>query len=353
METKQAASWSRGQLEHVETCPACGSNKRAAIVFERCDNDAFMPDKWRMPQCRDCSSIWLDPRPDSVSLPRAYDNYYTHNVESEEVSHTGSSGLIWKLINGYLNRRFNMQRQPVSKLGYILFSLIEPLRLKLDYYGRHLNYARLGKPGKLLDIGCGNGAFLARATEMGWQVQGCEVDPKAVTTCRNIGLDVIEGDAFQPAFTADSFDVITMSHVIEHVVDQQALLRRVNTLLRPGGILWLAAPNPKSIGLGLFRSSWSELHPPCHLSIPSAKVLKSWLKEEGFSDIINMRRGAHTKRVWLPSKRIAQREQIVEPSDTKLLIWRLSADLLSTFSSRWAEETVLFARKPEKVDASK
>lgn len=353
METKQTAVWSRGQLEHVGMCPACGSVKRAENVFERRDNDSFMPDKWRMAQCHDCCSIWLDPRPDATSLPRAYDNYYTHSAESEDIPQTGSTGLIWKLIHGYLNFRFNMHRQPALSIGYLIFSLIEPWRLKLDYYGRHLNCARVGKPGKLLDIGCGNGAFLARAVEMGWQVQGCEIDPKAVATCRSLGLNVIQGDAFHPTLTENFFDVITMSHVIEHVADQQGLLRRVNTLLRPGGKLWLAAPNPQSVGLSLFRSSWSELHPPCHLSMPSVDTLKKWLTEEKFSDIKSLKRGAHTKRVWKPSKEIAQRESLPVLSGTRLVIWRVIADLLATISVRWAEETVLFACKPEKADANK
>ena len=64
------------------------------------------------------------------------------------------------------------------------FSSIEPLRLKLDYYARHLQ----GTPSRLLDVGCGNGGFLLRAREMGWKAEGCDPDPQAVQTCRNLGL---------------------------------------------------------------------------------------------------------------------------------------------------------------------
>lgn len=257
MNVNPQSHWSRGQLEIVAHCPACGSEKRTENNFTRRDNDASMPDQWRMVKCADCQSIWLDPRPDAQSLPRAYDDYYTHNTEADGVPQNGGSGLAWRLIHGYLNRRFGMHRQPATDWGYTVFSLIEPWRLKLDYYGRHLTHKRVGAPGRLLDIGCGNGAFLARAADMDWQVQGCEVDPKAVAACRSIGLDVIEGDAFAPALENQPFDVITMSHVIEHVHDQPALLQRAYELLRPGGWLWTASPNPQSIAQQTFGSAWS------------------------------------------------------------------------------------------------
>lgn len=341
------SKWSRGQLESVTDCPACGSKARTGLNLTRRDNEAAMPDVWHMVQCADCKSIWPDPRPDAISLPRAYDDYYTHNIEEDEVPQQAGTGLAWRLIHGYLNQRFNMRRHPASSLGYATFMLIEPWRLKLDYYGRHLTHSRVGTPGTLLDIGCGNGAFLARAKDMGWQVQGCEVDPKAVAACRSIDLDVIEGDAFAAQLNENSFDVITMSHVIEHVHDQPALLQRSFDLLRPGGWLWLACPNPQSIGLHVFGKSWHALHPPYHLCIPSKAVLASWLSKVGFDEINSLRRGSHVKNVWRISQTIAQRESIAYPNSKSLFALRLLANVIATVSSKHAEETVLLARKPE------
>lgn len=347
MPTEPSKHWSRGQIEPVTCCPACGNDQRTATAFTRRDNEGAMPDIWRMVQCADCQSIWLDPRPNAQSLPLAYDDYYTHNTEANDVPQNGGSGLAWRLIHGYLNRRFGMHRKPASGWGYAIFSLIEPWRLKLDYYGRHLTHNRVGTPGRLLDIGCGNGAFLNRAKDMGWQVHGCEIDPKAVAACRSIGIDVIEGDVFAPQLAEQSFDVITLSHVIEHVHDQPALLQRARDLLRPGGWLWLAAPNPQSIGLLISNSAWHALHPPYHLCIPSQLILTNWLKEQGFSEIQLLRRGAHVRQIWRTSQAIAQREVIAAPSSGRLFAWRLLADALATISPCRAEETVLLARKPE------
>ncbi|TAN08381.1 MAG: class I SAM-dependent methyltransferase [Rhodanobacteraceae bacterium] len=340
------AMWSRGRLEAVPHCPACGSVRRDPHKFARRDNEGMMPDVWCVVRCADCGSLWLDPRPDSESLPRAYDDYYTHVVVSEDVPDSGATGLAWRLIRGYLNRRFGMQRKPANALGYAIFSSIEPWRLKLDYYGRHLTRANFPNPGTLLDIGCGNGAFLGRAAEMGWNVHGCEPDAKAVSACRQLGLDVVQGDAFDSSLDGREFDVITLSHVIEHVVDAPSLLRRIVTLLRPGGRLWMALPNPGSIGMRVLGSSWLELHPPYHLCIPSQSVVCDWLAAVGFLNVEFIRRGAHAGRRWMRACDIATRESLPFPSSGRLLAWRLAADGLATLSAGSSEETVVIASKP-------
>lgn len=339
--------WSRGQLESVPRCPACGSKRRDQRAFARRDNEGMMPDVWRMARCMDCRSLWLDPRPGSESLPRAYDQYYTHGAESEDIPDHGAGGVAWRLIRGYLNRRFGMRRQPANVLGHVVFSLVEPWRLKLDYYGRHLTRRRFRHPGTLLDVGCGNGAFLGRAVEMGWNVAGCEPDLKAVAACRALGLDVVLGDAFDPAFDGRKFDVVTLSHVIEHVAAPLVLLRRIFDLLRSGGMFWMALPNPQSVGLRLFGSSWHGLHPPYHLCIPSQGVVDDWLRAAGFADIKFLRRGAHARQLWRISRQISRREAVPLPSPFRVSISRFMVDGLATLNTGRAEETVVLAHKPK------
>lgn len=340
--------WSRGHTKSVLSCPACGSNQRDAQIFERHDNEGLMPDLWRMVRCQDCKSIWLDPRPDEESLPQAYSNYYTHDTDIQNPVDSSSKGLSWRLIRGYLNSRFGTRYRPANRGGYPLFSLIEPWRLKLDYYGRHLTRQQFPKTGHLLDVGCGNGAFLTRSSEMGWRAMGCEPDPKAVTVCRKLGLNVIEGSAFHPTLDKYKFDVITLSHVLEHVDDQPALLQRLYDLLHPNGLLWIALPNPESIGFEVFGASWRELHPPFHLSIPTQSIVAKLLTEAGFCRIHFQRRGSHVQSIWNSSCEIARREELPIPSSIQLSWLKLKANLLSTLSSRFADETVVLAYKEAK-----
>jgi SAM-dependent methyltransferase len=305
-----------------------------------------MPDLWRMVRCELCASIWLDPRPDAVSLARAYDDYYTHDAEVEEIPREGASGAAWSLIHAYLNARFGMHKVPAIQIGAWLFRLVEPWRLKLDYYGRHLTRKHFPGRGRLLDIGCGNGAFLVRAHDMGWHAEGCEVDPKAVEACRQLGLEVKQGDAFDESYETGSFDMITMSHVIEHVVDQEALLRRIYALLKPGGWFWMALPNPQSMGLRVFGAAWQALHPPYHLSIPSQVVLRRWLNDSKFAEIAFLRRGAHARRVWGVSHAIGARNGIAVRTGPLCYGVRVATDMLATITPRWSEETVVMARRP-------
>lgn len=337
--------WSRGRLERVIRCPACGGDT-PSHVFERRDNEARLPDRWRMVRCKACGSLWLDPRPDAESLPRAYANYYTHDAEVEDNIAPGVRGIAWRLVNGYLNHRFGMHRIPASVMGRLIFPLFEPWRLKLDYYGRHLTRCKFPTHGRLLDVGCGNGSFLRRARDMGWEVLGCDPDPKAAETCRAQGLDVRAADAFDSAFGASSFDVVMASHVLEHVADQPMLLRRFFSLLRPGAWLWLALPNPESYGLRIFGAAWSELHFPYHLCVPTQPVLAKWLVDVGFEEPHFIRRGAHARRVWRLSQAIAAREHIDVPSKIVLMGLQILADISGTISSRHGEETVVMAQKP-------
>jgi 2-polyprenyl-3-methyl-5-hydroxy-6-metoxy-1,4-benzoquinol methylase len=345
--TQQSAislqTWSRGNLEFVSSCPACGQSDKIATEYERGDEFGRMPDIWHMAHCRYCKSLYLNPRPDRSSLPLAYADYYTHHPNNSEQPEGG--GFVTALVNGYLNHRFGMNRQPVLSIGALLFTLIEPLRLKLDIYGRHLKRPTSGVSSTLLDIGCGNGAFLSRAREMGWTVQGCEPDKNAVQVCREQDLKVLLGDAFHPELDNQKFNAITMNHVIEHVYEPEHLLHRAFELLEPGGTLWMALPNPAAVGLSVFKQGWVNLHMPFHLIIPSQKTLLDWINSTGFVDAKFVRRGIQSSGLWNETRRISQRENTYR-STLHFNLGRIIGDILSTFSPRWGEETVIIAQKP-------
>jgi SAM-dependent methyltransferase len=134
----------------------------------------------------------------------------------------------------------------------------------------------------LLDVGCGDGKFLVLAQQMGWAVTGLEPDPSAASNTRAKGITVIEGDISALADHVACFDVITCSHVIEHVHDPVAVLQAMHRLLKPGGRLWIETPNINSFGHERYGEHWRGLEPPRHLVLFNVESLSKVLHTIGF-----------------------------------------------------------------------
>ncbi|HUJ78825.1 MAG TPA: class I SAM-dependent methyltransferase [Nitrospiria bacterium] len=121
--------------------------------------------------------------------------------------------------------------------------------------------------GLLIDIGCGNGSYLARMKDLGWKVLGIEPDPASAQIAKNKGIPVFSGSLEEAHLPEAIADYITMTHVIEHLPDPRSTLRECYRLLKPGGKVVVFTPNVDSLGHRLFRQAWMALDPPRHLMI--------------------------------------------------------------------------------------
>jgi 2-polyprenyl-3-methyl-5-hydroxy-6-metoxy-1,4-benzoquinol methylase len=98
--------------------------------------------------------------------------------------------------------------------------------------------------GILLDVGCGDGGFLAAARDAGWGVEGIEFSPEgARRASARLGRPVAVGDLASGRLLRGPFDAVTLWHVLEHLQDAAAMLRAARDRLRPGGLLAVAVPN--------------------------------------------------------------------------------------------------------------
>jgi len=337
--------WHHGQLQHLTCCPICKSSL-IEKTYKRHDDELSFPDIWTMNSCVSCEGIYLNPRPDSKSLPLAYEKYYTHS-EPEITGGKTRSSLVDRLINGYLNIRFNIEREHRSLLGGWFFSLAFPFGMQLDVHGRNIPKKLCKQGTQLLDVGCGNGDFLLRAQEMGINATGLEFDPVAAEKCQHLGLNVLVGSLESAEFKPDTFDYITLNHVIEHVDQPQTMLSELYVILKPDGALWLGLPNPNALGVRVFGAGWKGFHPPFHLTIPSQKTLERWLVDAGFENVKFIRRGIQSKGLWSESENIAARDG-KKISHTLSTLYRYAGNLLSVLTHRYAEETIVIARKPRK-----
>jgi 2-polyprenyl-3-methyl-5-hydroxy-6-metoxy-1,4-benzoquinol methylase len=134
-------------------------------------------------------------------------------------------------------------------------------------------FARLGPPGRLLEVGCAGGWLLKHARERGWQVRGVEVSADGVRRARGLGLDVFHGTLEEARLPAGAFDLVYMGDVLEHVPDCRAVLTETRRVLAPGGHLYLRGPITthslaRSVGLALYALAGSTIvlhEPPYHL----------------------------------------------------------------------------------------
>jgi 2-polyprenyl-3-methyl-5-hydroxy-6-metoxy-1,4-benzoquinol methylase len=275
--------WPIDGLEPVPKCPACGAGDRKLIHESLSDRLFFAPGMWSMYRCESCASAYLDPRPTAGTIGLAYQSYMTHEKIPIFSSLSFSEKIRVMLSNGYRNHRFNTRDYPSNILGILAAGLMPNGRAIIDAGMRHL--PRGNDRGRLLDIGSGNGVFLSRASIAGWKVVGVDFDSKAVAAARRFRLDVRLGGVETLDPSIEQFDVITLSHVIEHVHHPLKVLEACNRLLSEDGFLWLETPNIESIGHRLFGCSWRGLEPPRHLVLFSLKSMRNALRSAGFSKI--------------------------------------------------------------------
>jgi len=139
-----------------------------------------------------------------------------------------------------------------------------------------VNQTKLEK-GKLLDVGCGTGAFLNNMKQAGWEITGLEPDANAREKAASLyGIDPLSPEQlFQ--LSAGSFNAITLWHVLEHVHDLQGYTRQLAKLLAPGGRLFIAVPNYTSYDAAFYKECWAAYDVPRHLYHFSPKSMEQLL----------------------------------------------------------------------------
>ncbi|MBW2341104.1 MAG: class I SAM-dependent methyltransferase [Deltaproteobacteria bacterium] len=150
---------------------------------------------------------------------------------------------------------------------------------------------RFRHKGKLLDVGCGDGAFLLLAEKSGWEISGTELSRYAAKYASDkSGIKIFCGELFDAQYPTYAFDVVTMWHVLEHVTDPTRYLTEIHRILKPDGLLVVAVPNVndivmqiayriiKSRKMKLFSKDEREVH----LYHFSAETIKAYLDKTGF-----------------------------------------------------------------------
>jgi 2-polyprenyl-3-methyl-5-hydroxy-6-metoxy-1,4-benzoquinol methylase len=173
------------------------------------------------------------PKPSLEDLPRYY--------ESEDyISHTDTKRNLFEKVY-HLVRRIALNQ-------------------KIKRINSHVSNSK-----QLLDFGCGTGDFLEAAKHNQWQVTGIEPNPQARAIANQKTNNAVFGSKDFETLKANSFDVITLWHVLEHVPNLEEKLKNFKTLLKPNGVLIIAVPNYKSYDANYYKSFWAAYDVPRHL----------------------------------------------------------------------------------------
>jgi len=320
--------------------------------------------KWDIMKCTNstCGLLWIDPMPDFGDMARLYEQYYTHSENNPQ--RKLKSGFYEKIRRSVLTCRFGYTGILQSRIWRFVGRVVGYLPLVKERIGRTVMWLPGSDCGRLLDIGCGDGKLLGRMRDVGWEVVGIEPDHRAAERARKKhGLDVREASVEEAGFPEASFDVITMQHVLEHLIDPVGTLRECGRILRPGGRLVVLTPNSASSGLKRYGPDWRGLEPPRHLHIFGPGNIRRAMQDAGFAVESVETTSCCGASLWLNSDYIRRKRLGTWRSPTdcgtirrrvnrvlqrlKYVQYSLRQTLLHRIDDSSGEEILAFAAKPQ------
>ncbi|MBK8605813.1 MAG: class I SAM-dependent methyltransferase [Chitinophagaceae bacterium] len=236
------------QLIHYTNCPACGSSSLKSILTAKdytVSNELFA-----IVECTACTLRFTQDVPNIDSIGPYYksENY---------ISHTNTSkGFINSLYQSVRKRTLKQKRKLIEKTTGL-------------------------KTGNFLDVGSGTGAFASEMKQAGWQITGLEPDDdarKVAVQINNVELNNINLFYDLPE---NSFDAITMWHVLEHVHDLQGYITKLKSILKENGKLFIAVPNYTSKDAAIYQEHWAAYDVPRHLYHFSPQSMKILIEKHG------------------------------------------------------------------------
>ncbi len=268
------------------SCLLCGS-AACTPLYTTHDRLCGVPGAYRLVRCDRCGLIYLSPRPVAEAIsqyyPEAYDPFVAQRLDEMPL----------------------------------------PLRLSIRYgLRKRCRLVRRYRPrGRLLDVGCATGQFLAEMTSYpGWEVAGVEPSASAAEFARAAyGFPVHHGDLASAHFPTAAFDAVTLWDVFEHLYDPLALLAEARRILAPDGVLILRTPSLDSWDARVFGPYWAGLDSPRHLAVFSRQTATRALAAAGF-ELLRFHTGSGSYFVGLLSLRFWAEATIANPRLRKLLL---------------------------------
>lgn len=234
-------------LHQITECPVCESPDFTPYLLTK---DFFLSqESFQIVRCDTCGFVFTNPVPFTDQLAGYYDSpdYLSHTASS--ASFLASVYKIFRSIN--IKKKYQLVRTYTQQ-------------------------------GNMLDIGCGTGELISFFRKKNWTVMGIEPNPSAREFAQQqYGLDVYDESSIE-SLPDQSFDVVSMWHVLEHVPDLNERMRQVKRMLHQDGQLFIAVPNIESPDARHYKEYWAGLDVPRHLYHFSSDSMKTLLEKHHF-----------------------------------------------------------------------
>jgi 2-polyprenyl-3-methyl-5-hydroxy-6-metoxy-1,4-benzoquinol methylase len=286
------------------TCNLCGSDDSVLIDARRRDSYRHPEAEVRAVICKTCGLVYLNPRLD--------------DIERHDLYSTGTSN-----VPHAPDEKYAQMKEAGAEL--ILRRLNERVPLH-------------DKAGKVLDIGCGTGSLLGGFQKRGWETYGIEPATNYAEFAREkYGVKVITDFLENASLPSYYFDIITLSHALEHLPDPAQTLASARSLLKDEGLIFIEVPNIlKPISFRCFHS--------LHLYYYSPNTLSLLLRKTGFEPIELDARGD----IWALARKATVRSKdfITEGDDYREVIsglrWR-RVRIIPALMRRWLNSSLIRA----------
>lgn len=227
------------------SCPNCGNINISFIL--RAKDYTVSGEEFEIWECKNCTQRFTQNIPEKEDIGKYYqsENYISHSDTTR----------------GFVNNLYHKVRK---------HTLIQKRKLIEKSTGKN--------SGNILDVGAGTGAFLSTMKISNWNIAGTEPDKNAREKARELyGINLAQSEEIN-SLPEQSFDAITLWHVLEHVHDLHHYVEQLNKLLSPDGKLFIAVPNYTSYDATIYKEYWAAYDVPRHLYHFSPKAMKNLLK---------------------------------------------------------------------------
>ncbi len=233
------------------SCPVCGERQNLSLLPFQCKDYTVSGERYAIAHCNHCQHRYTLNPPAENEIGRYYksDTYVSHSDTQE----------------GFVNKLYHIVRKrALKKKQWVI----------CNDTGKNT--------GKILDIGCGTGAFLNQMKLAGWEVNGLEPDEDARRLAEShYAIQPQAPDALF-SFSAETFDAVTMWHVLEHVHRLDEYLTQIHSILKKDGVFFVAVPNYRSYDAEKYKEFWAGYDVPRHLHHFCAESINTLMQKKGF-----------------------------------------------------------------------